>query len=85
MTDLKLLNIGFGDVINASRVVAILSPDPAPMKQLRKSAQEQGMLVDATHGRKTRSLMLMDTKHLILCSIQPETIAQRLQEGGEEQ
>jgi regulator of extracellular matrix RemA (YlzA/DUF370 family) len=82
---MKVLNIGFGNVIAAQRVVAVLSPEPAPMKRLKEAAEKEGLLVDATHGRKTRSLIITDSGHVFLSNIQPETISQRLQEESVEE
>jgi len=72
-----LLNIGFGDVVAAERVVAIISPASAPMKRMKDEARKDQRLVDATHGRKTRSVIIMDSKHVVLSSVQVETISNR--------
>ncbi len=80
---MKLLNVGFGNVVVASRVVAVVSPNSAPMRRLKDSAKEVGKLVDASQGRKTRSIIVTDSDHIILSGIQPETLAQRLATGGE--
>ncbi|MBW2039201.1 MAG: DUF370 domain-containing protein [Deltaproteobacteria bacterium] len=77
----KLLNVGFGNVVVASRVVAVVSPSSAPMRRLKDSAKENGKLVDASQGRKTRSIVIVDSDHVILSAIQPETVAQRLAAG----
>lgn len=74
----KLLNIGFGNLVLASRVVAVVNSASSPMRRLREDAKEQGRLIDATMGRKTRSLIIMDSNHVILCAIQAETIGQRV-------
>ncbi|MEJ2182040.1 MAG: DUF370 domain-containing protein [Nitrospirota bacterium] len=76
-----LVNIGFGNVVAASRVVAVVAPSGAPMKRLRDDARERGKLVDATEGRRTRSIIVTDSSHVILSSLQPETITQRFVEG----
>jgi regulator of extracellular matrix RemA (YlzA/DUF370 family) len=76
-----LINIGFGNVVAASRVVAIVSPGSSPMKRLREEARARGKVVDATEGRRTRSIIVTDSDHLILCAQQPETIVQRFSEG----
>ena len=73
----RLLNIGFGDVVAAERVVAIISPASAPMKRLKDDAKKNQRLVDATHGRKTRSVIIMDSRHVVLSSVQVETISNR--------
>ena len=81
----NLLNIGFGSTVVADRVVAIVSPNSAPMKRLKDEAKKDQRLVDATHGRRTRSIIIMDSNHIVLSAIQAETISQRfamLKEGG---
>ncbi len=77
MQSQQLINLGFNNYVLASRVVSILSPSSAPMKRLREDAKSQGRLLDATHGRKTRSIVITDSNHIILSAIQPETISQR--------
>ncbi|MBI5593636.1 MAG: DUF370 domain-containing protein [Deltaproteobacteria bacterium] len=73
-----MLNIGFGNVVAANRVVAIASPNSAPIKRLKDEARDEKRLIDVTHGRKTRSVLIMDSNHVILSAIQAETISQRL-------
>ena len=73
----NLLNIGFGNSVAAERVVAIVAPNSAPMKRLKDEARDNKRLVDVTHGRKTRSIIIMDSNHIILSAIQAETVAQR--------
>lgn len=73
-----LLNIGFGNVVAAERVVAIVSPGSAPIKRLKEDAKEQGRLIDATYGRKTRAIVVTDSNHVILSAINPETAAMRM-------
>ncbi|MBC2734449.1 MAG: DUF370 domain-containing protein [Desulfobacteraceae bacterium] len=73
----NLLNIGFGSTAVADRVVAIVSPNSAPMKRLKDDAKKDQRLIDATHGRRTRSIIIMDSNHIILSAIQAETISQR--------
>ncbi|MBW1972431.1 MAG: hypothetical protein DRG20_06135 [Deltaproteobacteria bacterium] len=80
----KLLNVGFGNVVVASRVVAIVSPSSAPIKRLKENAKEAGKLIDATQGRKTRSIVITDSDHVILSAIQAETISQRFSIGDED-
>lgn len=75
-----LLNVGFGNMVVASRVVAVVSPSSAPMKRLREEAEKANKLVDVTQGRRTRSIIITDTDHVILSAVQAETVAQRL--GG---
>ncbi len=72
-----LINIGFGNVVSAQRVIAIVSPDSLPMKRLREEAKKRGKLIDATEGRKTRSIIITDSDHIILSALQTDTIAQR--------
>ncbi|SBW03452.1 conserved hypothetical protein [uncultured delta proteobacterium] len=74
----RLLNIGFGNLILASRVVAIVNSSSSPMRRLREDAKEAGRLIDATQGRKTRSIIITDSNHVILCAVQAETIGQRV-------
>lgn len=76
---MKLLNIGFGNMVNASRMTAIVSPDSAPIKRLVQEARDKGALIDATYGRKTRAVIIMDSDHVILSALQPETVAGRME------
>lgn len=80
----KLLHVGFGNVVAADRVVAIINPSSAPVKRLREDARDAGMLIDATEGRKTRAIVIMDSRHVVLSAIQPETVAGRFEENMEE-
>ena len=75
---MKLINIGFGSLISDERLLAIVSADSAPIKRMIQDARERGMLVDATYGRKTKSVLLMDSAHVILAAITPETVAERM-------
>ena len=75
--DQALLNIGFGGTVVCDRVVAIVSPNSAPMKRLKDEARDERRLIDATHGRRTRSIIVMDSNHVILSAIQAETVSQR--------
>lgn len=75
-----LVNIGFGNYINSARVITILSPDSAPIKRLKEEARVQNKLIDATYGRRTRAVIITNSNHVILSSIQPETIAHRFSE-----
>jgi len=75
---IKLLNVGFGNIVLANRIVAIVNPDSAPMKRLKEDARERGMLIDATHGRRTRAIIVTDSNHVVLSAVQPETSAGRL-------
>lgn len=76
--DIKLVNIGFGNIIAAHRVVAVISPESAPVKRLMHEARQGNRLIDATYGRRTRAVIVCDTDHVVLCPVQPETVAQRL-------
>ena len=75
--DQNLLNIGFGNTVAAERVIAIVSPNSAPMKRLKDEAKDEKRLIDATHGRRTRTIIVMDSNHIVLSAIQAETISQR--------
>ena len=75
--DIQLINIGFGNIVAANRVIAIVSPESAPIKRIIGDAREKGHLIDATYGRKTRAVIITDSNHVVLSSIQPETVAHR--------
>ncbi|MBR4451902.1 MAG: DUF370 domain-containing protein [Clostridia bacterium] len=75
---MKLINIGFGNMINASRIVAIVSPESAPVKRIIQEAKESKNLIDATHGRRTRAVIITDSDHIILTYLQGETVANRM-------
>ena len=79
---MKLINIGFGSMIAAGRVLSVLEPESAPIKRVVQEAKERGMLIDASYGRKTRSVILMDTDHVILSAMTPEELAQQEAENG---
>lgn len=74
----KLINIGFGNIVSAGRIIAIVSPESAPIKRIMQDARDRGMLVDATYGRRTRAVIITDSDHIILSAVQPETVAHRL-------
>ncbi len=76
---MKLLNVGYGNVVVAARVVAVIGPNAAPIRRLREDARERGKLVDATQGRKTRSVIVTDSDHVVLSAVQAETISARLE------
>ena len=82
---MKLINIGFGSMIAAGRVISILDPDSAPIKRVVQEARDRGMLIDASYGRKTKAVILMDTDHVILSAMTPEVLAARRQEPSEEE
>lgn len=75
---MRLVNIGFGNIVSAGRIIAIVSPESAPIKRTVQEARERGNLIDATYGRRTRAVVIMDSGHIILSSVQPETVANRL-------
>ena len=81
---MKLLNIGFGNMVAANRLLAIVSPDSAPIKRIIQDAKDSGRLIDATYGRRTRAVLMMDSDHVILSAIQPETVAGRLTDNVQE-
>ena len=80
---MKLINIGFGNMVSAGRLIAIVSPESAPIKRMVPEARARGVLVDATYGRRTRAVLITDSDHIILSALQPETVASRL--GGREE
>ncbi len=86
MNVLKLVNIGFGNMVSAGRIVSIVSPESAPIKRIILEARDRSMLIDATYGRRTRAVIVTDSDHVILSAIQPETIAHRVEDqtGDEE-
>ena len=77
---MKLINIGFGNMVSAGRLIAIVSPESAPIKRMVQEARDRGVLIDATYGRRTRAVLIMDSDHIVLSALQPETVAGRL--GG---
>lgn len=82
---MKLINIGFGNMVSASRVIAIISPESAPVKRIIQEARENRVLVDATYGRRTRAVIITDSDHVILSSLQPETVANRLNDSYDDE
>ena len=76
--DIKLVNIGFGNIVAANRIISIISPESAPIKRIIQEARDKGMLVDATYGRRTRAVVVVDSGHIILSAVLPETVANRL-------
>lgn len=80
--EVRLVNIGFGNIVAAHRIVAIVSPDSAPIRRIINEARDDGTLIDATYGRRTRAVIITDSDHVILSAVQPETVAARL--GGRE-
>ncbi len=81
---MKLINIGFGNIVAANRLVAIVSPESAPIKRIIQDAREGGSLIDATYGRRTRAVIVTDSGHIILSAVQPETVANRVVDYDEE-
>jgi len=73
----RLINIGFGNIVAANRVIAIVAPDSAPVKRIIQEARDRGVLIDATYGRRTRAVVIMDSGHVVLSAVQPETVAHR--------
>lgn len=79
---MRLVNVGFGNLVSAERIIAVVGPDSAPVKRMIQESRTAGSLIDATYGRKTRAVLIMDSDHIILSALQPETISARL--GGKE-
>ena len=77
----QLINIGFGNIVSAERIISIVSPESAPIKRIVQEAKDSKMAIDATYGRRTRSVIIMDSGHIILSAVQPETIAGRVDTG----
>ena len=80
---MKLLSIGFGSAVSAARVLALVSPESAPIKRVVQEARERGMLIDASYGRRTKTVLLMDTDHVLLSSVSPEILSARMEEKPE--
>ncbi|BDF58293.1 UPF0296 protein [Christensenellaceae bacterium] len=82
---IKLINIGFGNIVSANRLIAIVSPESAPIKRIISEARAKGMLIDATYGRRTRAVVIMDSDHVVLSAVQPETVAHRIVSKDDDQ
>lgn len=82
---MKLINIGFGNMVAANRLLAIVSPESAPIKRIIQDARDRGTLIDATYGRRTRAVLITDSDHVILSAVQPETVANRFIEDDNDQ
>ncbi|MBQ7756367.1 MAG: DUF370 domain-containing protein [Oscillospiraceae bacterium] len=82
---MQLINIGFGNMISSARLIAIVSPESAPIKRIIQEAKDKGTLIDATYGRRTRAVIVMDSDHVILSAVQPETVAGRLDDIDEDE
>ena len=80
---MKLINIGYGNMVSAGRVIAIVSPESAPIKRMVQDARDSGSLIDATYGRRTRAVIITDSGHIVLSAIQTETVAGRILGGGD--
>ena len=78
LLEIRLINIGFGNIVSANRVVAIVSPESATIKRMIQEARDRGRLIDATYGRRTRAVIVSDSDHIILSAVQPETVAHRV-------
>ncbi len=81
--ELQLINIGFGNIVSAQRIVTIIGPESAPIKRIIQEGKEKGVVIDATYGRRTRAVLIMDSGHIVLSALQPETIANRLEHNDE--
>lgn len=81
---MKLINIGYGNMVSANRIITIVSPESAPIKRIIQEARDGGLLIDATYGRRTRAVIIMDSGHIVLSSIQPETVANRFVDDDED-
>ena len=79
----QLIHIGFGNLVNTEKIIAVVSPDSAPIKRMVQEARERSMLIDATYGRRTRAVIIMDSDHIVLSALQPTTVANRMNENGE--
>ena len=86
---MKLINIGFGNVVNSDKIIAVVSPEAAPVKRMVQEARDRDVLIDATYGRRTRAVLITDSDHIVLSALQPETVAARLngreESAGEEE
>ena len=82
---MRLINIGFGNMVNAGRLIAMVAPDSAPIKRIVQEAKDKGVLIDATYGRKTKAVLIMDSGHVIWSSLTPEVLMERCEEGKEEE
>lgn len=80
---IKLINIGFGNIVSANRIISVVSSESAPIKRLIQEAREKGLLIDATYGRRTRAVIITDSQHVILTPVQPETVANRFHDKEE--
>lgn len=81
---MKFINIGFGNIISADRLIAIVAPESAPIKRIIQDARDNGKLIDATYGRRTRAVIITDSDHVVLSAVQPETVANRIEKDTDE-
>lgn len=84
LADPRLINVGFGNIVAANRIIAIVAPDSAPIKRIIQEARHRGTLIDATYGRRTRAVVITDSGHVVLSAVQPETVAHRFTEHEEQ-
>ena len=82
---IKMINIGFGNIVSANRIIAVISPESAPVKRIISEARDKGLLIDASCGRKTKAVIVTDSDHVVLSAVQPETVAHRVNESSEEE
>ena len=82
---MRLINIGFGNMVNTGILIAIVSPESAPIKRIVQEARDKGSLIDATYGRRTRAVIIMDSDHVVLSAVQPETVANRLNDEAQDE
>ena len=82
---MRLINIGFGNMVNAGKLIAIVSPESAPIKRIVQEARDKGSLIDATYRRRTRAVIIMDSDHVVLSAVQPETVANRLNDEAQDE
>ena len=82
---MRLINIGFGNMVNAGKLIAIVSPESAPIKRIVQEARDKGSLIDTTYGRRTRAVIIMDSDHVVLSAVQPETVANRLNDEAQDE
>jgi regulator of extracellular matrix RemA (YlzA/DUF370 family) len=81
--DIKLINIGFGNIVSAQRVITIIGPESAPIKRIIQDGRDKGVVIDTTYGRRTRAVLIMDSGHIVLSALQPETIANRFSQDAD--
>lgn len=82
---IKLINIGFGNIVSANRIIAVVNPESAPIKRLIQESRDKGLLIDATYGRRTRAVIITDSQHIVLTPVQPETVGNRFNNNNKEE